>query len=81
MNSPGPPQLPQEDEIELTLFVKWHLEAADASGGTKIKVNRLKLKQLENVDKLGKSWTHANHAWRYDGPLSYVLWHRRLTSI
>ena len=42
-----------EEPVALCLTVKWHLSGPD--GGTKIKVNRLKLKELENVDKLGET--------------------------
>jgi len=42
-----------EDKVSLSIVIKWS-SMSDVDGRTKVKVNRLSLKELENVDKLGK---------------------------
>jgi hypothetical protein len=42
-----------EDKVSLSIVIKWS-SMSDVDGRTKVKVNRLSLKELENVDKLGE---------------------------
>lgn len=43
-----------EEEVRLSMLIKWS-SMGDAEGRTKVKVNRLGLKELENINKLGES--------------------------
>ena len=56
-NVEGLPQTTDvEDKVTLSIMIKWS-SMGDVDGRTKVKVNRLSLKELENIDKLGeKKW-------------------------
>ena len=42
-----------EDKVTLSIMIKWS-SMGDVDGRTKVKVNRLSLKELEDIDKLGE---------------------------